>query len=286
MEAHTQQAAAHWVRSAWRLERDVGGQPERHREPWPAWPWWYSIVGVLAGAAVAIGVGLLAFAVLDLPWGDLWGEALWIGAFVVVAVLLARRRGRGTLRDLGVQAAPARAAVGWVILGLTAVFASEAVWQWLAQSSYTNVTSPVGTSDPSGVIGIVISTVVLAPIGEELFFRGFLYGALRSRLGVLPAALIASSVFGAAHAFPGGDSWVIVPSLAFAGLVLCLLYEQTHSLLPGIALHVFMNALAIGVITSHAGAVWGAGVAVAAVFLLAPWRWLSGVGLRRLPDPV
>ena len=71
---------------------------------------------------------------------------------------------------------------------------------------------------------------VFAPLGEELFFRGFFFGSLRNWRGPWLAAVLTGLVFGAIHA---GSSPVgyLVP-LAIFGIGLCLLYEWTGSLYP------------------------------------------------------
>ncbi len=70
----------------------------------------------------------------------------------------------------------------------------------------------------------VFSLVVLAPLGEELLFRGLLLRALVRRLRFWPSALITSLVFAAAHV----DSYVLWPraiALVLTGLVLAWLYR-------------------------------------------------------------
>lgn len=77
---------------------------------------------------------------------------------------------------------------------------------------------------------------VLAPLGEEIYFRGFVYPALRSQLGVLPAVLISSSFFGALHF----DLFRFLP-LAVGGAALAVMCERTGSLFPSIAAHSTLN---------------------------------------------
>lgn len=77
---------------------------------------------------------------------------------------------------------------------------------------------------------------VLAPISEEIYFRGFVYPAIRSRLEVLPAVLISSSFFGALHF----DLLRFFP-LALAGAALAMMCESTGSLFPSIAAHSTWN---------------------------------------------
>jgi len=85
---------------------------------------------------------------------------------------------------------------------------------------------------------------------EEIFFRGLLYRCLRNRLAVLPAALIAGCLFGLVHIT--GYPLVTLPVKAALGLNACLLYEQTGSILPGIALHSLVDGTAFeAALTGH-----------------------------------
>ena len=71
--------------------------------------------------------------------------------------------------------------------------------------------------------------IVVAPIAEEFFFRGFFYRALRSRLGILAAAAIDGLVFGLIH-FTGSDTLELLPILGALGFMFCLVYERTGTL--------------------------------------------------------
>lgn len=88
----------------------------------------------------------------------------------------------------------------------------------------------------------VLLIAVAAPISEEVCFRGMLFGGLRERWPRVPAALLAGLIFGALHALTGLSA---VPPLIFFGFVLCLLYERTGSVVPGIVLHVLNNSVAL-----------------------------------------
>ena len=84
----------------------------------------------------------------------------------------------------------------------------------------------------------VLAMVVIGPIVEELVFRGLLFGALASRLGILAGALITALLFGAVH----GDL-VLFPSLAALGLVAAFAYAGTGNLWVSVTLHALNNAL-------------------------------------------
>jgi membrane protease YdiL (CAAX protease family) len=81
---------------------------------------------------------------------------------------------------------------------------------------------------------------LLAPVAEELFFRGFLYTALRQRLGIAAAATISSLVFAVGHI----DALGVVAASFIMGIALALVYEYTRSLWVAIAIHAFNNSLA------------------------------------------
>ncbi len=84
----------------------------------------------------------------------------------------------------------------------------------------------------------VASMVLLAPIVEEIIFRGLLFGALAPRLGIIGSALITAILFGAVH----GDL-VLFPTLAALGLINALVYAYTGNLWVPITLHAFNNLI-------------------------------------------
>jgi membrane protease YdiL (CAAX protease family)/uncharacterized RDD family membrane protein YckC len=88
----------------------------------------------------------------------------------------------------------------------------------------------------------IVMIAIAAPISEELSFRGFLFGGLRSRLPAIAAALISGALFGALHA-PGGLG--VVPQLIAFGAILSLLYEKTGSIVPGLLLHMLNNTIGL-----------------------------------------
>ena len=80
----------------------------------------------------------------------------------------------------------------------------------------------------------------IAPIAEELFFRGFLYGYSR-RWGILPALLLSTAVFVALHLPSGLPVTQIV-----GGIVFALVYEGARSLIAPIVIHSLGNMAIFG----------------------------------------
>jgi membrane protease YdiL (CAAX protease family) len=85
----------------------------------------------------------------------------------------------------------------------------------------------------------IFDATIWAPIVEELTFRGLLYGALRSALGMWPAALVSAVVFMIPHGYAiSGSASVLV-----SGLLWAVAYERTRSLWPGLLAHSANNVL-------------------------------------------
>ena len=85
---------------------------------------------------------------------------------------------------------------------------------------------------------------LVAPVVEELFFRGFMFGALAKRLGPWWGMGITGVVFAVGHAPAPAISLV---ALGVFGVGLCLLYWRTQSIVPCMALHALNNAITFGV---------------------------------------
>jgi membrane protease YdiL (CAAX protease family) len=82
---------------------------------------------------------------------------------------------------------------------------------------------------------------VLAPLAEELYFRGLIHRWFRSRLAFWPAVLISSAIFGLGHI----GSVAAVVSTFFLGVVLAVTFERGRSLWLPILIHMTNNSLAV-----------------------------------------
>jgi hypothetical protein len=82
----------------------------------------------------------------------------------------------------------------------------------------------------------VFAGIVLAPIVEEIFFRGFLFNGFRQRLGWNKAALLSSLFFSLAHMEPVA----LIPTFIL-GYLLAYLFHRSNSLWPGVVLHCLVN---------------------------------------------
>jgi membrane protease YdiL (CAAX protease family) len=108
----------------------------------------------------------------------------------------------------------------------------------------TRGSGPDVHASAGGIALAVLGIAVVAPIVEEITFRGYLFPALTRWRGPWIGALVGALVFGAAHCAVYPPQ--LLPLMAVFGFGACLLYWFTGSLLPGIALHAMNNALVTG----------------------------------------
>ncbi len=82
----------------------------------------------------------------------------------------------------------------------------------------------------------VVTAVILAPLVEETFFRGFLFAGFRQRYGWKKAALLSSVFFAVGHIIPAA----MIPAFVI-GYAFSYLYHKSGSLWPGIFMHFLIN---------------------------------------------
>ncbi|MBR4040347.1 MAG: CPBP family intramembrane metalloprotease [Clostridia bacterium] len=95
-------------------------------------------------------------------------------------------------------------------------------------------------AQPAALAALLLKSAVIAPICEELFFRGYLLGALK-RHGVLRASAAVSLCFALVHAGGLGE----LTGYVLLSLLLCLMTLRTQSLLAPVLMHMGYNAALI-----------------------------------------
>ena len=189
-----------------------------------------AILSVLLGLSFASSAVLIASTALGAGAAGGRGVARTVGASLRA---LGLRRPRGhTLEDS--------------ILAFVTYFAVAIVIGLLLQPDQQEVTRILGANQ-SVAISILAGLLVcvVAPFGEEIFFRGFAFAGLRRRLPFWAAGLLANGGWALLH-LSGGD-WGVVVQLTAFGFALAWLYERSDSLWPCIGLHALNNGLALAV---------------------------------------
>jgi uncharacterized protein len=173
----------------------------------------------------------------------------------VLTIAWVRVRHRAAAKLFG--PAPAAAgtlvrAVGW---GVGAFFALNVGIGLLVQAAarITGFELPVPqermremVADPVLGAWFLLVAVVVAPIAEELFFRGLVFQALRNRLAAGWSIAVASLIFAAAHVVAepsGGAGLLIFVLIAPMGAVLAWLFERSGTLAVPIVVHATFNLL-------------------------------------------
>ena len=181
--------------------------------------------------------------------------ALVEGAFLLAPLIISIRNRTpetsrsGALGALGLRRTRFTQAAGWVILGLLVVYAVtilySAVVQKLQLPLQTNGVTLMQEAQtmPFTVSGALIGAVFIAPVCEEIFFRGFFFAGLLRGMSVIWAALLSTVVFTIVH----GDIGSAVPLFAI-GLMLAVIRWRSGSIWPCIALHMLNNAIAAVVV--------------------------------------
>ncbi|MEK6222274.1 MAG: CPBP family intramembrane metalloprotease, partial [Chloroflexota bacterium] len=99
----------------------------------------------------------------------------------------------------------------------------------------------VGGLTWSGFLINLVGIGVMAPVAEELYFRGLLHTWFRQKWGLKLGVAASSLVFGLAHF----DSIGVAVSAWIMGIVIALAYERTKTLWLPIAIHIATNSVAV-----------------------------------------
>ena len=250
----------------------------------PRWPLWMAPAAILLGFAI----GLVLTIIVQLighsagsslshptPAVSIASDIVFDLGFVVSALYFGKLAGVGPA-GFGFRRIPWKvgvkaflvAGVGYFIV--TAVYASL-----LALHGKDKLPSELGvTKSTAALIAATVFVCVVAPIAEELFFRGFLFGVLRRwrisvagrQLGPWIAAVVVGILFGLAHT-GSASSQYLVP-LGFLGFVLCLVRWRTGSLYPCMALHSVNNSLALAVNQLHWSAAGIVGLMIGSLLVI------------------
>ena len=232
---------------------------QRDRAQLPAWPAWAPLAAFLAAAVVALLAHVVITAALQLAGTDITAGQLphgvTIGAtivqalgFIGFAVLFAHvTAGRASARDFGFRRTGLGSAIGLTALAWVTFLALTAIWSTALSLDQTDdLPQELGADESTAAaVAVLVMVTLVAPVAEEVFFRGFMFTALRRWLGLIPGALLTGVFFGGIHAGASEPAF-LVPLMVF-GVILCLLYWRTDSLLPPMVLHALNNSVAFGV---------------------------------------
>lgn len=231
--------------------RPAGSSTTREQAE-PTWGIPDALVGWLVAFLFANVVGALILtaggyaetaSAAPLAWTMAAALPIWI-AFVAVVVFVGDRKGNGWVQDFHVAFRRVDLPVG-VAAGVIAQFGLVNLISWpilkLSNQDAEDLARPAQeladkVHGAGGWLLLFVVVGVIAPIAEELFFRGLLFRAFDKRWGKWWALGLSSAFFAATHFQP----LQFVP-LAAAGAVFGYLVIRTDRLGPAIVAHMAFN---------------------------------------------
>lgn len=205
---------------------------------------WLSLAQIAALKAME---GVHAIGVADL-WVSIVFQVVMAGMVILVMsprvhVPVWLGLGWRRWRELWILA-PLSVAFMWLLFG---ILQAVGYTSWLESLDFETMQESVRALQKKEDLGFLIlmrfSAIVVAPVCEEVVFRGYLYGVAKRYCGPVAAALSSALIFSAAHA-----SVAALLPLALFGLLLAWLYERTGSLWAPIAAHACFNAATVMVL--------------------------------------
>ena len=167
---------------------------------------------------------------------------------LLVPIVVFVRRTRGSLAPLGLRRGGWRArdifagigaGIGAVLAGTVAIAITIEVVRAITGHQPTTTTSLQDLAGPWLVIDAAMA-VCLAPICEEVYFRGFVFQGLRGRMRFVWAAVLSGGFFAFVHVEP-----IRFFGLALMGVILAAVFEHRRTLVASMAAHATINVIAI-----------------------------------------
>ena len=221
--------------------------------PDPAWNGW-DVVRLIVITILSLFIGVFAVLFIArwkvypyMPLGEVARIPLVIVAGQSVAyllilaymyVLVTRERRRPDFLAAIHWNWPSNMAV-YILLGFVLSIGLQALAHFLPIPKELPIDDFFRTPAEAWALGIL--SITLAPLMEELFFRGFLYPVLARRLGLPIAVVLTALGFAALHGAQLQFSWGPVLVIFLVGVVLTVVRAKTNSVAAGVLIHMAYN---------------------------------------------
>jgi uncharacterized protein len=237
------------VEPAWVAAAPPPARPKIEDPPWSGWDV-LLIVGATVAAtfflsiAVVVAAKLLVFR--SVPWIEItripevlvFAQLLaYAGVFVVMYRMVKTRT--GTFWQAIRWDWPESSWLGYLLGGAMVFFVLAGLAHFLPMPRNLPIDRFFENARQASIMSVFAMTV--APLMEELFFRGFLYPVLARRLGMATSILLTSVAFGLLHGDQLKFSWAAVLIIFLVGVALTTVRALTKSVAASFLLHVGYN---------------------------------------------
>ena len=215
-------------------------------------------------ASVVVGQVVIGYLLIWILGKEQFVQPMWTGVYSALSYLLSLfltvyipqkliEKWKVTREELGLKDLPTWTDIGLAPIGfivatilsglLVSIFSN---FQWFDAEATQNVGFSYYLVGFDRIIAF-LTLVVIAPIAEEIIFRGWLYGLIRKNTSkkmadiwsMILSSLLVSLLFGLVH-----FQWNVSVNVFATSLVLCALREITGTIYAGILTHMIKNGVA------------------------------------------
>jgi len=224
------------------------------RNIFPPWSGWdvaavlcFTLAAVFLFSTLALGIAYALSRKQHISWSDLASNTtVLIGsqvaaypAVVLFMVLLIRSKTSENFWKAVRWNWPGAASWGFILSGATVAIVVEFASRWLPIPKSLPVDKYF--NDVAGAYLMAGFGITLAPLLEELFFRGLLYPVLRRASGVVAAVLLTAAAFAFIHGAQLGYAWAPLLSIFVVGVIFTIVRERTGSVAASFLMHCGYN---------------------------------------------
>ena len=220
----------------------------------PSWSWWDVLAVVGFTIFIVISFGIIALTIArhlpayrGVPIADLATDArILVGAqaaaypiILILIYVVTRSRSGQRFSDAIHWNWPGNAAPGFVIAGGVLALVVEGLSSYLPIPKSLPIDSYF--HDATSAYALAAFGVTLAPLMEEMFFRGMLYPLLRRGFGLTAAIILTAAPFAAIHGAQLSYAWAPLLSIFVVGVVLTVTRARTDSVAASFLMHCGYN---------------------------------------------
>jgi membrane protease YdiL (CAAX protease family) len=228
---------------------EFSGFPHPAKKAFPAWTIWdvavipcVTVLAILLCSMIGLAIARILPAYHGLSLTALAQEPLIVVGsqlasypLVIAFMAIIVRRRSGEPFATAIQWNWPSQAIWFYISGIVLAFTVEGLAHFLPIPK--SLPMDKFFNDAASAYLMAFFGILVAPVLEELFFRGMLYPTLRRGLGLVPAILLTAAAFAAIHGAQLGYAWAPILSIFIVGLVLSLVRERTGSVAAGVLTH-------------------------------------------------